>query len=74
MHINNLEIKHKIEDHGKNIYCKPIYGLIKKRLLKEFTKIKKSQSDRCPFLPSSPRERLTTDQISSCLNCNTWAI
>lgn len=26
----HLKEKHKIENHGKNIYCTPIYGLKKK--------------------------------------------
>jgi len=24
---NNSKIKHKRENHGENIYCRPIYGL-----------------------------------------------
>jgi hypothetical protein len=33
---NNSRIKHKTENHGENIYCRPIYGLNTKKKKKNF--------------------------------------
>lgn len=57
-------MKYKTDCHGENIYCKPIYGLKKLGLLKEFAKAEKSQSERTnvPFclLPSENTLQWTT--------------